>query len=46
MTTKKAIVSAVSEKLGITQLDAKEVVQNVLDCIGMPEVISIQTEYG
>ena len=33
MTTKKAIVSAVSEKLGITQLDAKEVVQNVLECI-------------
>ena len=31
--TKKEIVRSVSEKLNITQLKAKEVVQNVLDCI-------------
>ena len=33
MTTKKAIVSAVSEKLNLTQLQTKEVVQSVIDCI-------------
>jgi len=31
--TKKEIVRTISEKLNITQLAAKEVVQNVLDCI-------------
>ena len=33
MSTKKEIVVAVAEKLNITQLTAKEVVQNVLDTI-------------
>ena len=33
MSTKKEIVVTVAEKLGMTQLAAKEVVQNVLDCI-------------
>ena len=33
MSTKKEIVVAVAEKLNITQLAAKEVVQNVLDCV-------------
>ena len=31
--TKKEIVRSVSEKLNITQLKAKDVVQSVLDCI-------------
>jgi len=34
MSTKKEIAAAVAEKLNITQLAAKEVVQNVLDCVG------------
>jgi nucleoid DNA-binding protein len=33
VSTKKEIVAAVAEKLEITQLDAKKIVQNVLDCI-------------
>ena len=33
MSTKKEIVVAVAEKLEITQLEAKEIVQSVLDCI-------------
>ena len=33
MTTKKEIVFAVAEKLDMTQLAAKEIVQNVLDTI-------------
>ena len=33
MTTKKEIVRTISEKLNITQLAAKEVVQDVLDTI-------------
>ena len=33
MSTKKEIAAAVAEKLNITQLEAKEVVQNVLNCI-------------
>ena len=31
--TKKEIVRSVSEKLNITQLKAKDIVQSVLDCI-------------
>ena len=33
MSTKKEIVVAVAKKLNITQLEAKEVVQNALNCI-------------
>jgi nucleoid DNA-binding protein len=31
--TKKEIVRSISEKLNLTQLNTKDVVQNVLDCI-------------
>ena len=33
MTTKKAIVSAVADKLNLTHLETKEIVQSVIDCI-------------
>ena len=33
MTTKKAIVSAVADKLDLTHLETKEIVQSVIDCI-------------